>query len=86
MRRNAHKADFRPTRYRSLPQDIRKLADQAYERLKQNPRHPSLRFKRVGRFWSERVGIHYRAVAVEVADGFVWFWVGTHAEYNKLLG
>ncbi|MGH9962060.1 MAG: hypothetical protein ACREBC_33850 [Pyrinomonadaceae bacterium] len=72
--------------YRSLPQDIRKLADQAYERLKQNPRHPSLRFKRVGRFWSARVGAHYRAVAVEAADGFVWFWVGTHAEYNKLLG
>jgi hypothetical protein len=69
-----------------LPQDIQKLADQAYERLKQNPRHPSLRFKKVGRFWSARVGVHYRAVAVEAADEFVWFWVGTHAEYNKLLG
>jgi len=72
--------------YRSLPQDIQKLADQAYERLKQNPRHPSLHFKKIGRFWSARVGGHHRALAVEVADDLVWFWIGTHADYDKLLG
>jgi hypothetical protein len=69
-----------------LPEDARKLADQAYEHLKQDPRYPSLHFKKVGRFWSARVGGSYRAVAVEGTDGFVWFWIGTHADYDKLLG
>jgi hypothetical protein len=69
-----------------LPEDIQKLADQAYERLKQDPRYPSLRFKKVGGFWSARVGGNYRAVAVEAQQGLVWFWIGTHAEYDKLLG
>ena len=62
------------------------LADQAYERLKQDPRYPSLQFKKVGHFWSARVGGHYRALAVEVPDGFVWFWIGSHADYDRLLG
>jgi len=72
--------------YRSLPEDIRKLADQAYEHLKQDPQYPSLHFKKVGRYWSARVGGNYRAVAVEGTDGLVWFWIGTHADYDKLLG
>ena len=72
--------------YRSLPQEIQKLADAAYARLKQDPRHPSLHFKKVGRFWSARVGGQYRALAVETADSLVWFWVGSHADYDKLLG
>jgi len=68
-----------------LPEDIQKLAEQAFEHLKQDPRHPSLHFKKVGRFWSARVGASYRALAVEAGDGLVWFWIGTHAEYDKLL-
>lgn len=51
--------------YRRLPETIRHIADDNYIVLKQDPKHPSLRFKKVGRFWSVRVGIHYRAVAVE---------------------
>ena len=50
---------------------IQQLADQAYARLKQDPRHPSLHFKKIGRFWSARVGAHYRALAVEATDGLV---------------
>jgi hypothetical protein len=50
--------------------------------LKQDPRHPSLHFKKVGRFWSARVGAHYRALAVEASDGLVWFWIGNHADYD----
>lgn len=72
--------------YKSLLEDARKLADQAYGHLKQDPRYPSLRFKKVGRYWSVRVGGNYRALAVEAADGLVWFWIGTHAEYDKLIG
>jgi hypothetical protein len=69
-----------------LPPEVRELADQAYARLKQDPRHPSLRLKKVNRFWSARVGAHYRALAIEATDGLVWFWIGTHADYDRLLG
>ena len=74
------------TCYRALPRSVRELADQAYERLKADPRHPSLHFKKVGKFWSVRVGGHHRALAVEADDGLVWFWIGSHADYDKLLG
>lgn len=50
--------------YDSLPEGIREPANSLFELLKQNPSHPSLHFKKVGRFWSVRVGIHYRALAV----------------------
>lgn len=71
--------------YRGLPREVRQLADRSYELLKDNPAHPSLHFKKVGQFWSSRVGLHHRAIAVEVDAGLVWFWIGSHAEYDKLL-
>ncbi len=52
---------------------------------KENPRHPSLHFKKVGRFWSARVGLQHRALAVEVEDGLLWFWIGSHADYDRLV-
>jgi hypothetical protein len=72
--------------YRALPHAIQQLADQSFERLKQDPHYPSLHFKNTGRYWSARVGISHRALAVEGDDGLVWFWIGTHAEYDRLLG
>jgi hypothetical protein len=72
--------------YRHLPQDIRRLADESYRLLKQDPRHPSLHFKRIGRFWAVRVGLHYRALAVGQEATIVWFWIGPHAEYDRLVG
>jgi hypothetical protein len=69
-----------------LAPPVQALADQAFARPKQDPRHPSLHFKKVGRFWSARVGAHHRAPAVEVLDELVWFWIGTHADYDRLLG
>lgn len=72
--------------YRALPAGVRQLADQAFQHLKADPRYASLHFKKVGRFWPARVGDRYRALAVEAPDGLVWFWIGTHAEYDKLVG
>ncbi len=72
--------------YAELPPEIRKLADENYALLKSNSRHPSLHFKPVGRFWSARIGIHYRAVAVKEGDDYAWFWIGHHSEYDRLLG
>jgi hypothetical protein len=72
--------------YRQLPPEIRDLADKNFELLKQNLRHPSLRLKKVGIFYSARVGLHYRALAKERREGLVWFWIGHHSEYDRLLG
>jgi hypothetical protein len=57
--------------YEMLPLSVRKLADANYELLKRDPRHPSLRFKKVGRYWSVRIGLRYRALAVETEGEFV---------------
>ena len=72
--------------YNDLPPEVRALADENFLLLKQNPRHPSLHFKQIGRFWSVRVGLRYRALGVSAADGIVWFWVGTHKDYDRMLG
>lgn len=72
-------------RYRQLPDGIRTLADKNFVLLKANPRHPSLRLKKAGVFWSARVGLGYRTLGKERVEGIVWFWIGTHAEYDKLL-
>ena len=72
--------------YKALPQSVQELADRNFALLKNDSCYPSLHLKKVGRYWSVRVGIHYRAVAVEVSDGLLWFWIGSHEEYNKLMG
>ena len=72
-------------RYHAQPQEVRELADKSFGLLKQNPRHPSIHFKKVGRFWSARVGVHYRALAVELDDNLVWFWIGDHTTYDQLI-
>jgi len=71
--------------YESLPASVRRVADRNYKMLKENPKHPSLHFKKIGRYWSVRAGIHYRALAVEIESDLVWFWIGSHAEYDKLI-
>ena len=68
-----------------LPEAVQILARKDFELLKQNPRHPSLRLKKAGDFWTVRVGVHYRAVAKERAEGLNWFWIGHHSEYDHLL-
>lgn len=74
--------------YRQLPEEVRRSADKSFELLKADPFHPSLHFKKVGgarNLWSARVGTHCRALGLDKPDGVVWFWIGTHAEYDRLL-
>jgi len=66
-------------RYGALPVLVREAADRAFALLKRNPRHPSLHFKKVGRFWSARVGLHYRVIGVDAPNGVLWFWIGAHS-------
>ncbi len=72
--------------YQGLPKEIRDLADRNYALLKSDSTHGSLHFKKVGSLWSVRVGLHYRALATEVGSDLVWFWIGSHAEYDTLVG
>jgi hypothetical protein len=73
-------------RYRALPPEVRELADKNFALLRSDAQHPSLRLKKVGEFWSARVGLHYRVLARPRAEGLVWFWIGHHSEYDQLLG
>jgi hypothetical protein len=72
----------------ALPPDVQALARRSYAQLRADPLHPSLHFKTVGngRFHSVRVGLYYRALGLPVTGGVHWFWIGTHAEYDELVG
>ncbi len=74
-------------RYYSLPSEIQILADKNFELLKINPKHPSLHFKKIKNYWSVRVGLSYRALGIEIQNKntIVWFWIGHHREYDKLI-
>lgn len=72
--------------YNSLPERIQELANRNFEPLKGDPGHPSLRFKKISdRLWSVRVGTSYRVLATEVDEGLLRFWIGSHADYDRLI-
>ena len=68
-----------------LPVEIQDLAHRSYELLRENPHHPSLHFKRIGGRWSVRVGLGYRALGTDVEGGVLWVWIGSHAQYDRLI-
>jgi hypothetical protein len=68
-----------------LTDNISLLADKNFELLRTYPRHPSLRLKKIGVFWSVRIGLRYRALAKEREEGLVWFWIGPHDRYDHLI-
>lgn len=68
-----------------LPESVQRLARRNYERLKEDPGYRSLEFKRVGSYWSVRIGIFYRALAFEEGGDFIWFWIGGHDEYDRIV-
>jgi len=71
--------------FNRLPPEVQNLARDNYELLKSDPHHPSLHFKKVGEYWSVRVGRRYRALATEVDDGLLWGWIGSHAAYDHII-
>ena len=60
-------------------------ADKSFDLLKSNPHHPSLNLERVNRYWSARIGLAHRALAVRDGDDLIWFWIGEHGEYERLI-
>jgi hypothetical protein len=73
-------------RHNSLPPEIQKLAGKNFKLFKSNPQHPSLHFERKKPgLWSARVGGGHRALARQLDDNLIWFWIGPHDEYERLL-
>jgi len=74
--------------FRNLPQEEQKLARRAYRLFIKNPRHPSLQFKPINSarsIYSVRISLNYRALGSRDGDEIIWFWIGSHAEYDKIL-
>ena len=71
--------------YNELPEKTQRLADKSFEMFKEDPSHPSLHFKKVGKLRSVRVSLNCRALSVEKKKNLIWFWIGSHDEYEKLI-
>ena len=74
--------------YRRLPEQVRRQARESYGMFSEDPRHPSLQFKRVSQrrpVYSVRINIDYRALGVVDEGDIVWFWIGPHHEYDRRL-
>nr|WP_228055641.1 hypothetical protein [Lusitaniella coriacea] len=72
--------------YAALSPEVKEQAQKAYRLWRDNPLHPSLHFKKVGKnLWSARVSGGYRALALKKGNDYYWFWMGSHDEYEALL-
>jgi hypothetical protein len=72
----------------ALPEDVQVRARRAYRLFREKPEHPSLRFKKVAdseNIYSVRIGLGYRALGVLEGSTIVWFWIGSHADYDRLV-
>ena len=74
--------------YNRLPKGIQKRADKAYQLFEADSNHPGLNFEQLEHdpvWYSARITIHYRALCTHKGDTYVWFWIGHHTEYDKLI-
>lgn len=85
---NSHTTREFRKRLESLPPPVQVKAAEAFRTFKADPRHQSLHFKRVHTarpVFSARVGLSYRALALQEGDAWIWFWIGHHSEYDILV-
>jgi len=78
------KASFRK-RFNKLPPAIREAAVEAYRVWLRDPWDPGLHFKKVGVYWSVRIGDGFRALATRDGERVIWFWIGPHDEYLRMI-
>lgn len=74
--------------YANLPEQVRLQAWRAYRLFKQNPSHPGFNFKKVdeeNNIYSARIGLGYRALGQLEGSDIVWFWIGPHGDYDKIV-
>ncbi len=74
--------------FSALPPHVQRQARRAYRQFVADPAHPSLQFKQVHPsrpIYSARVSLGYRALGVREGDDLIWFWIGSHADYDRLI-
>ena len=74
--------------FAGLPPNVKETARKAYKQWKENPKHPGLKYKQIHKtelIYSVRIGISWRALGVKKSNTMIWFWIGSHEEYNKLI-
>lgn len=68
--------------------EVQREAENAYRIFRKNPAHPGLHFKKLegeDNIYSARIGLGYRALAVMKSGRIVWYWIGGHSEYDRLV-
>lgn len=71
--------------FEELPEAVKNTAKKNFDLLKIDPLHPSLHFKKVGDFWSVRIGLKHRALAIKDGQDFIWIWIGSHSDYDRMI-
>ena len=74
--------------FAKVPHNIQEKARQSYQLWKSNHHHPGLHFKQIHKqqpIYSVRIGLSYRAIGIIESDTIIWFWIGSHEDYNKLI-
>jgi hypothetical protein len=74
--------------YARLPRRVQRQARKVYQMWKENPRHPGVHFKRVDDeepVYSARVSDAYRALGILEGNTVIWYWIGSHDDYERLL-
>lgn len=74
--------------FKKLPERIQIRARQAYQQWKKNPFDPRLQFKKIHDhkpIYSVRVNIGWRALGYKKNNTVLWFWIGSHEDYNKII-
>jgi len=74
--------------FEELPAEVQQSAQRAYVLFERGPAHPSLQFKRLRadrQTYSIRIGLGYRALGIRLDETLVWYWIGPHAEYDRLV-
>ena len=68
-----------------MPKEIQELAEKKFALFRADPFHSALGFAQKGAVWTVDVGLHFRAIAWREGSSLVWFWIGSHEGYNKLM-
>ena len=71
-----------------LPIEVQKAAKQNYDKLLANPQSVGLKTmpQTPGRYqvYSAQVGRAYRSLAIKVDNYYIWYWIGSHENYNNV--
>jgi hypothetical protein len=90
---NKHLMDFKRgnfknfwMQYEKLSKDNKRLVDETFSLLKDDPNNPALKLMNIGRYWLLRIGKKYRAIGIKLDNhGLLWCWVGSFSEYISFL-